>query len=359
MAAYSVRSCARSRAGRGLGSGRQPVRVRPAAVRCLRRPRLPDQSRTRDRAGVALRGGGGSRDGHRRGERELRAARRIHEGMLSAIVVAYKTPAELAAAVASLRAQSRPPEEIIVVDNGSADGEPLPRLAELDGATVVRSPSNDGFGAGCNRGARTASGDELLVMNADVVLSADALRSLSDRLNSDARIAAVGPRMMSAGDVQLSARSFPTVRTGLLGRRSPLTRALGSARRHPREFRHVFGGAGDVDWVSGACMLLRGQAFREVGGFDEDYFLYWEDADLCRRLGGKGWRVAYEPAAVVHHVTGASGTTERTITAFHESAARFASRYIARSAIECNIIRGVLAARCRLALAAFRRSDAG
>src|SRR5947207_3524926 len=114
--------------------------------------------------------------------------------MLSAIIVSYRTPAEVAAAVASLRAQSDPPDEVVGVDNGAADGDPLPELAELEGVAIRRPEHNIGYGAGCNLGARAVSGDDLLMMNADVVLTAGAATALTERLHSDDRIAVVGPR---------------------------------------------------------------------------------------------------------------------------------------------------------------------
>jgi N-acetylglucosaminyl-diphospho-decaprenol L-rhamnosyltransferase len=258
--------------------------------------------------------------------------------MLSAIIVAYNTPAELAAAVGSLRAQDRSPEEIIVVDTGASEGYALEAGPGLEGVHIEQPEVNLGFGGGCNCGARLASGDQLLFMNADVVLTAPAISTLTERLESDERIAVVGPLIYSGGTVQFSARAFPSLRTGVLGRRSLLTRALIRARRYPAEFRHPSEGTGPVDWVSGACMLVRRSAFEEVGGFDEGYWLYWEDADLCRRLVDSGWRVHFEPTAIVHHATGASGTSERTIRAFHESATRFANRHIARTALERAVI---------------------
>jgi GT2 family glycosyltransferase/glycosyltransferase involved in cell wall biosynthesis len=275
---------------------------------------------------------------------------------LSAIIVSYRTPAEVATAVASLRAQTLPPDEIVIVDNGAPDGAPLPELPELEGARIERPSTNLGYGAGCNLGARIASGEELLILNADVVLTADAAAALSERLRSDERVAVVGPRIFSRGEVQLSARGFPSFRTGLLGRRSLLTRLLARARRYPAEFRRVPPGGGPVDWVSGACMLVRRSAFDSVGGFDEGYWMYWEDADLCRRLDDEGWGVQYEPAAVVHHATGASGTNARTIRAFHESAARFASRHIARTALERSLVRAALETRTWVVLWMFGRS---
>jgi N-acetylglucosaminyl-diphospho-decaprenol L-rhamnosyltransferase len=273
--------------------------------------------------------------------------------VLSAIIVSYRTPAEVAAAVASLRAQTLPPDEIVVVDNGAADGDPLP---EPEGVRLVRPERNVGYGAGCNAGAQVAAGDDLLILNADVVLTAAATATLAKRLHSGSRIAVVGPRIFSHGEVQLSARAFPSLRTGLLGRRSLLTRLLVRARRYPAEFRRAQHGGGRVDWVSGACMLVRRSAFDSVGGFDEAYWMYWEDADLCRRLVDDGWEVQYEPAATVHHATGASGVSARTIRAFHESAARFASRHIARTAVERKLIDSALRARTWLVLRMFARA---
>jgi N-acetylglucosaminyl-diphospho-decaprenol L-rhamnosyltransferase len=276
--------------------------------------------------------------------------------MLSAIIVAYRTPAELAAAVASLHAQTRPPDEIVVVDNGAADGDPLPELAELEGIAIERPHANLGYGAGCNLGARTVSGDDLLMLNADVVLTAGATAALTERLHSNERAAVVGPRIFSHGEVQLSARSFPSLRTGLFGRRSLLTRVLVRTQRYPSELRHARRGRGRVDWVSGACILVRRSAFEAVNGFDEGYWMYWEDADLCRRLDDAGWEVQFEPAAVVHHATGASGVSARTIQAFHESAARFAKRHIARTKTEQRLIEALLQARAWFVLRTFARS---
>jgi N-acetylglucosaminyl-diphospho-decaprenol L-rhamnosyltransferase len=277
--------------------------------------------------------------------------------MLSAIIVAYRTPGEVAAALASLHAQTRPPDEVVIVDNGAPDGFPQPDLPELDGARILRPPSNLGYGTGCNLGAGAASGDELLILNADVVLNPGALEALTDRLHSNERIAVVGPRIFSHGEVQLSARAFPSLRTGLLGRRSLLTRLLVRARRYPAEFQRVQGSGGTVDWVSGACMLVRRGAFDEIGGFDDGYWMYWEDADLCRRLVTKRWEVHFEPGAVVQHATGASGVSTRTIRAFHESAARFAARHIAKTSLERRLIKVMLQARTWFVLRMFERSS--
>jgi N-acetylglucosaminyl-diphospho-decaprenol L-rhamnosyltransferase len=249
--------------------------------------------------------------------------------VLSAAIVVYRTPPELAAAIASLRSQTEPPKEIVVIDNGAGDGFPLPVLPDLEGVRVERPGTNIGFGAGCNRAVKSAASEHVLVMNADVVLSAEALVAMANRMRADPSIGVVGPRIFSGGRLQHSARAFPTMWTGLFGRRSALTRILTLTQHYPAELRPTYGSGGVVDWVSGACMLVHREAFEAVGGFDEGYWMYWEDGDLCVRLAKAGWSVYYEPGAVVHHATGASGTTERTVRAFHDSAARFADRHVA------------------------------
>ena len=245
---------------------------------------------------------------------------------------------------------------IIVVDNGAGDGAPLPDMDVLEGVKIARPEVNLGYGAGCNFGASLATGEHLLLINADVVLTIPAAGALCARLERSPEVGVVGPRIFSGGRVQESARAFPTLRTGLLGRRSLLTRVLSHARRLPAELRHSHGSAGPVDWVSGACMLVRREAFDAVGGFDEGYWMYWEDADFCRRLWDAGWQVFFEPAATVHHATGASGTSERTVQAFHDSAARFADRHIARTPMQRRAIRALLNARAWLTMRGMARA---
>jgi len=135
----------------------------------------------------------------------------------------------------------------------------------------------------------------------------------------------VGPAVVNEdSSPQGSARGDPDMLTGIFGRTTVATRLfprLGAARRNVVVVEEAAGGR-EVDWVSGACMLVRRDAFDRVGGFDERFFLYWEDADLCRRLRGAGWRVRYQPAARVVHLVGRSSRTNASlaIRAFHRSA---------------------------------------
>ena len=100
-----------------------------------------------------------------------------------------------------------------------------------------------------------------------------------------------------------------------------------------------------VDWLSGACMLARREALDAVHGFDERFFLYWEDADLCWRLTQQGGRIWFEPGAEADHQTGASGRSRQSERAFHESAIRFYKCHLARFWLDAALVRALLLAR--------------
>jgi N-acetylglucosaminyl-diphospho-decaprenol L-rhamnosyltransferase len=138
--------------------------------------------------------------------------------------------------------------------------------------------------------------------------------------------------------------------TGFLGRSSRLTKVLAAMHRTPSGVSAALGPAGGVDWISGACMLVRRRAFEQVGGFDENYWMYWEDADICRRLQHRGWGARLCTEAQAHHSTGSSGHSERTIEAFHSSAARYYENHVARNAVAARLARSVLHARMRVML---------
>ena len=162
------------------------------------------------------------------------------------------------------------------------------------------------------------------------------MRQLIQELNRHPECALVGPRVLEAdGTLQGSARGDPSMLTGLFGRATLLTRLLPgtrAARRNVRTDIEPSGGGVEVDWVSGACMLVRREALAAVGGFDERDFLYWEDADVCRRLRDRGYTVRYVPAATMIHQTGGSSQTVRplAVRAFHRSAYLYYSTHVAR-----------------------------
>jgi N-acetylglucosaminyl-diphospho-decaprenol L-rhamnosyltransferase len=272
---------------------------------------------------------------------------------VAAVIVAYRTPRQVELCLNALDNQTRQCREIIVIDNSGVVDEPSDDLERVVSAgRIHRSATNLGFAGACNLGARLTSSDYLLFLNADVTLAEDACEQLCIAVTEGSRIAVVGPRIFGAdGEVELSGRSFPSIRTGVLGRSSRLTRLLRRAGVAPSSLSFALRGETiPVDWVSGACMLVRRAAFNEVDGFDEAYWMYWEDADICRRLADRGWGTVLCSQAHASHQTGSSGVSSRTVEAFHRSAARYYEQHVARSAALATIGRYVLQVRMKLML---------
>jgi N-acetylglucosaminyl-diphospho-decaprenol L-rhamnosyltransferase len=247
---------------------------------------------------------------------------------VAAVVVNYNAGSHLEACLSSIAAAGV--EAVVVVDNGSTDGSRS--VAEASGARWTETGANVGYGRAANRGAdldAQPSAEYLLVCNPDLVVRHGAIAAMARALDDDPLVGAVGPRMVNVdGSLYPSARSFPllidAVGHGLLGQVAPRNRF--SRRYRLLDWDH--GNAADVDWVSGACFLIRREAWDDVGGFDPSYFMYMEDVDLCWRLGRAGWRVRYEPAAEVLHVQGVSADLHpyRMLAAHHISMWRFAWR---------------------------------
>jgi GT2 family glycosyltransferase len=245
---------------------------------------------------------------------------------IAAIVVNYRAYEELDACLASLAAQAGV-GEIVVVDQATEPGARL-RVAQRHPEVrwILRS-GNSGFGAGVNQGARAVSGRLLFVVNPDSVVKPGTPAVLASYLDMHAGVAVAGSRIVDTdGAIQGSARRFPTWSTFFAGRTSWLSRRFPSNRwtRDNILTQPDDAAARTVDWVSGASMMIRRDAFDQVGGFDERYFLYWEDADLCRRLRNVGWATAYVPqAAVVHHGGRSSRARLAPLSSFHVSAFRY------------------------------------
>ncbi len=229
--------------------------------------------------------------------------------MISVCVVNWRTAEETIGLAATLDAGAAgEPYELCVVDNDSRDGS-LERLREaLPAAAIVDAGANLGFGSGVNRAAREAIGEFLFVVNPDTKVRPGAIATLADFLRANPDVGLAAPMMVTHKDErQASARRFPSpvaaaFRGTPLGWLFPHNRYAAGYLMEDVEFTEP----APVDWVSGSAMLLRRQAFEALGGFDEDYFMYCEDVDLCKRLWDAGWRVYYHPGARVEHRVGAS-----------------------------------------------------
>ena len=217
---------------------------------------------------------------------------------VSVVIVHWNTPRALAATLASIApGAGGVPCETIVVDNAS-HAEP-PRAVDLCGARLVRNSSNRGFAAAANQGARLARGDLLLFLNSDARLHPGALRALVACVDGDPSIAAVAPVIVD----RAGRRRSPAMR--FLG---PASHALGllGIRHHRYPTADTPGGMQRADWVTGAVMLVRRSVFAAIGGFDEGFFFYEEDEDLCWRLRRRGHQVAVVGWAEAEHRGGES-----------------------------------------------------
>lgn len=235
--------------------------------------------------------------------------------LVDVIVVSYNQRERLLACLAAA-ATAKPAVRLIVVDNASSDGSAEAAAVAHPAADVIALPENIGFAAAANHGAAIGAAPCILLLNNDARLGPGALEKMRRALDN-AGVAAVGPRLLGPdGEIELSLdrtlSPWNEARFRVLG---ALCRSGGGPIA--ARVRRRYGRSRDVISLSGACILLKRQALDQVGGFDERFFLYAEDVDLCLRLRQAGWRLRYEADAVVEHDRGASSATAPAATALH------------------------------------------
>ncbi len=231
------------------------------------------------------------------------------------VVVSYNQRDRLLACLAAVAA-AEPTVRLIVVDNASTDGSAEAVTVAHPAADLIALPENVGFAAAVNRGAAIGDAPYILLLNNDARLGPVALERMRQALDNE-RVAAVGPRLLGPdGQIELSLdrtlSPWNEARFRVLG-------ALYGSGRGPvaAHIRRRYASSRDVVSLSGACILLRREAFDQADGFDERFFLYAEDVDLCLRLRQAGWRLRYQADAVVEHDRGASTATAPAATALH------------------------------------------
>jgi GT2 family glycosyltransferase len=199
--------------------------------------------------------------------------------------------------------------ETVVVDNDSRDGCRGVLAQKFPQVRVIANNANLGYARAVNQGIRATSGAYVLVMNPDCEVRLGSPGVLVDFLRRNGRTAVAGPRILNPdGSLEYSARAFPDHLTFLFNRYSLLTRLFPNnpfSRRYLlTDWDHA--SVREVDWVSGACLMVRREAIDRVGLMDEAFFMFNEDVDWCRRMRTAGWAVCYVPDAVVIHDVGAS-----------------------------------------------------
>ena len=209
--------------------------------------------------------------------------------------------------------------ETIVVDNDSAEPPGLP-----SGVRLIRNKKNVGFARAHNRGIAGSTGGIVVLINPDTVVGRNFFHSMESFFEENPKVGIAGPKILdSDGELQLSARREISALSGFLGRTSLLTRLFPRSSLVKSQFPAVTEGSHptSVDWVSGACMVIRRETLLGIGSLDERFFMYFEDADLCRRARAAGWLVYYLPHVGIIHQTGASSRSKpRAVWLLHKSA---------------------------------------
>ncbi len=237
---------------------------------------------------------------------------------LSIVIVSYNTRALTLSCLRCLYGELRlsgldQKSEVLLVDNGSRDGSADAVRAEFPAVKVIARGKNEGFGVANNRGMDQALGEWIVLLNTDAFPKPGALAALLTYGNSHPEAAVIGPRLLNPdGTLQVSCWKFPTPLRAWLDCFG-LTVALsghpfiGDYYYWPHDRQRY------VQFVVGACMLVRRAAYEKVGGFDPRFFFYAEETDWQKRLTEAGWRIAFTPDAQVVHLRAASREDKATV----------------------------------------------
>ncbi|MDO8660116.1 MAG: glycosyltransferase [Candidatus Parcubacteria bacterium] len=250
--------------------------------------------------------------------------------ILSIIYVYFNTPNELRGSIKSLKhALGDIPSEIIIIDNASAKALPNDLDKSLS-IKVIKNTKNYGYGRGLNQGASIAEGKYLLLVNPDIEFKPNSIEYLLEEIEREQKVGVIGPQLVGKkGETLQSISGAPFLPKALvifsfigkIWRNNPILNKYHNIMldRNKKQY---------VDVIGGACMMMRKSLFNDIGGFDESFFMYFEEADFCLRLKKKGYRVLYYPKAQVIHLVGRSSQDKEWIEKiFEQSRFRFFRKY--------------------------------
>lgn len=250
------------------------------------------------------------------------------------VVVSYETCDLLRSMLRSLReCGTTRPCEVLVVDNASADGTVAMLRDEFPEARVIANGENVGYSRAVNQAIRAASGRYLLILNPDIEVQPGSVDVLARHMDDDPQTGISGGKLLNPdGSLQYSCRTFYTLST-LLHRRTPIGKLFPNSRivRDHLMMDWDHESVREVDWMLGACLMVRREAIRDVGLMDERFFMYFEDVDWCYRMKQHGWKVVYVPDARMTHVhrreSAAGGILNRRLFAHLNSMFRFFDKW--------------------------------
>lgn len=254
--------------------------------------------------------------------------------MIDIVIVNYNSTDHLMRCLQSIEKQGgRIKTAIYVMDNASTDG--IDRIPDLfPQVTLIKNQSNWGFARAVNQGLKLGRGNYVVLLNPDTYITEEFFETALEFMENNPDVGIMGPKILDMdGMLQNSARGFPTPLTAFFGRSSFFSRRF---PKNPITSRNLLSLKSDgrtpmrVDWVSGACMVVRRKAIEAAGLLDERFFMYWEDADWCRRMWGCGWEIIYFPLVSVYHYVGGSSEKKavRSVVEFHKSVFFLFDKYL-------------------------------
>jgi hypothetical protein len=241
--------------------------------------------------------------------------------------------------------------EIILIDNSFRDDGLEAVLKCFPEIQLIDNLKNIGFARANNQAAKIATGNFLLFINPDTIITEGAIQAMLDYLCSDSSIGILGPKVLNFdGSIQYSCRKFPTIWSGLFNRYSLMTRLFPN-NRYSKDYLMLdydHNSTQSVDWVSGCCMMIPDSIFIKANGFDENYFLFIEDVDLCKAIQKEGYRVDYFPGAKIFHKISSSNSRSapQTIIKRHQGMIYYNQKHHETNFVTQWIINAMIMVRC-------------